>query len=91
MPSVDKKSIQPLYRNLELAACDLFSRDTDEGTAFVRLERYRKTKRELKAHPRPRSLRLKWRVMKGPAPVIIAMSNPKSSPPRAAVQARKST
>jgi len=51
MPSVDKKSIQPLYRNLELAACDLFSRDTDEGTAFVRLERYRKAKRELKAHP----------------------------------------
>jgi hypothetical protein len=51
MPPVDKKSIQPLYRNLELAACDLFSRETDEGTAFVRLERYRKAKRELKAHP----------------------------------------
>src|SRR3954469_2391056 len=43
---------------------------------------------ELNAQPRPRSPRENARRMKGPAPVMMAMSKPNSSPPSAAVQAR---
>src|SRR3954449_11441442 len=43
---------------------------------------------ELNAQPSPRSPSEKARRMNGPAPVMIAMSNPNSRPPSAAVQAR---
>ena len=39
---------------------------------------------ELKAQPRLRSLRPKWDLRNGPAPVMMAMSKPKRTPPRAA-------
>ena len=46
---------------------------------------------ELNAHPKLMSLSAKCRVKNGPAPVIMAISNPKSTPPSAAVHARKIT
>src|ERR1035441_2878899 len=41
---------------------------------------------ELNAQPRPRSLNANAWIRNGPAPVMMAMSNPNSSPPSAAVQ-----
>src|ERR1700679_3360459 len=46
---------------------------------------------ELKAQPRPISPRANCRVINGPAPVMMAMSNPNRRPPNAAVQPRKAT
>src|ERR1035437_9158816 len=47
--------------------------------------------RELNAQPRLRSSSLKCCSRNGPAPVIMAISNPNSSPPSAAVKHRKKT
>src|SRR3954465_7952925 len=48
-------------------------------------------RRELNAQPSPRSLRANSLLRYGPAPVMMAMSNPKSKPPRAAVHPRNTT
>ena len=46
---------------------------------------------ELNAQPRPRSLKENALERKGPAPVMMAMSNPNNKPPKAAVHPRKTT
>src|SRR5208337_1955549 len=47
--------------------------------------------KELNAHPSPKSPNENARARKGPAPVMMAMSNPNSRPPSAAVQPKKIT
>jgi hypothetical protein len=37
-------------------------------------------------HPNSKSFRLKWALIKGTAPEIMAMSKPKSNPPSAATK-----
>ena len=46
---------------------------------------------ELNAQPSPKSLKENARIRNGPAPVMMAMSNPNSSPPSAAVQPKNIT
>src|SRR6185369_17140818 len=48
-------------------------------------------RRQLNAQPRLNSVNLKCSSRNGPAPVMMAISNPNKSPPSAAVAARKMT
>jgi len=73
----------------------LAAQDRGHGDEAQRAEEVRDDIRanysQSEARPRLRSLSSKYSRMNGPAPVIMAISNPNNSPPSAAVAARKVT